>query len=52
MNEQATVHLDVSRPLDGESVEILNGSVRSRLTFELPGGVEAGESVTRAYAIR
>jgi hypothetical protein len=36
-NEQATVQLDVSRPLDGEGVEILNGSVRSRITFGAAG---------------
>ncbi len=51
-NEQATIHLDVSRLLDGEGVEILNGSVRSRVTLGLPGGMEAGKSVTRTYAPR
>ncbi len=29
-HEQAAVHLAVSRPHDGEGVEILNGSARSR----------------------
>ena len=51
-NEKATVQVEVSRPLDGEGVEVLNGSVRSRITLELPGGMEAGKSVTRAYATR
>jgi len=51
-NEQATVQLDFSRWLEGDGVEVLNGPVRSRVTFELPGGMEAGKSVTRSYAAR
>jgi len=47
-NEQAVVQLDVSRSLQGKGVENLNGPVRSRITFELPGGMEAGKSVTRS----
>jgi hypothetical protein len=48
-NEQATVQLDVSRSLEGDGVAVQNGPGRSRITFELPGGMEAGKSVTRAY---
>jgi chondroitin AC lyase len=48
-NEQATVKLDVSRSLAGDGADVLNGPGRSRITFELPGGMEAGKSVTRAY---
>jgi chondroitin AC lyase len=51
-NEQATTQLDVSCPLDGQGVEILNDPARSRITFALPGGREGGKSVTRAYATR
>jgi len=46
----STVRVEVSRPLDGEGVEVLDGLARSRITFVLPGGMEAGKSVTRAYA--
>jgi hypothetical protein len=51
-NEQATVQLDDSRSLEGDGADVLNGPGRSRITFELPGGMEAGKSVTRAYAAR
>jgi chondroitin AC lyase len=51
-NEQATVQLDVSRSVTGNGVRALDGPARSRITFELPGGMEAGKSVTRSYAPR
>jgi len=49
-NEQATIHVEVSRPLKGDGVETPDGPASSRVTFELPGGMEAGKSMTRAYA--
>lgn len=49
-NEQVAVQLEVSRALEGGGVEVLSGLGRSRITFELPGGMDAGKSVTRAYA--
>jgi len=51
-NEKAAIHVDVSRPLDGDGVESLARPARWRITFELPGGMEAGKSVTRSYARR
>jgi chondroitin AC lyase len=49
-NEQATVRLDVSRSLEGDGAEVVSDKGRCRITFELPGGMDAGKSVTRAYA--
>ncbi len=51
-NEQAMLHLDVSRSLAGDGVEVFAEPERCRITFELPSGMEAGKSVTRAYAVR
>ena len=51
-NEQVAVQLEVSRSLEGDGVQVLNGAGRARITFELPGGMETGKSVTRAYAAR
>jgi chondroitin AC lyase len=51
-NEQAAVQLDVGRSLAGDGVKVLDGPSRPRITFELPGGMEAGKSLTRSYAPR
>jgi len=52
MNKPVTVQLEVSRLVEGEQVAVLNDPQRSRITFLLPGGTDAGKSVSRAYAIR
>jgi len=52
MNKQVAVQLEVSQSLEGEGVEVLNRPGRSGITFMLPGGMEAGKSVSRAYAAR
>jgi len=46
-NQQATVAMEIPGALRGEGVEAIEGPARSRVTFDLPGGMEGGKSVTR-----
>ncbi len=46
-NKQATVRIQMDGRWAGEGVEVIDDQPRSRLTIELPGGPEAGSTVTR-----
>ncbi|NQT11273.1 MAG: hypothetical protein HQ582_00900, partial [Planctomycetes bacterium] len=45
-NREATVSVEVSGRWGGENVEVLENGERSRVTLQLPGGSDAGRSVT------
>lgn len=45
-NKEATVSVDIGGRWGGENVEAMESQGRSRGTFELPGGTDAGRSVT------
>lgn len=52
-NEALTVRMGLSRALRGEDVEAMADGAGCRVTFRLPGGPEAGKSVTRRlHAVR
>ena len=53
-NTKLTVAVTVSRRLGGEGVEVVSGGPgrpASRMAFDLPGGMQAGSSVTRTFRI-
>ena len=51
-NKALTVHVEVNLGLGGEGVEWSQAEGRSRITFDLPDGPQAGRSVMRALSIR
>jgi len=51
-NEALTLHVAVNRPLEGEGVEAGADEGASRITLELPGGMDAGRSVTGEFGKR
>jgi len=46
-NQESTVSMEIPGALRGEGVEVIEGPLRSRVTFDLPGGMDAGKSITR-----
>jgi len=46
-NQEATVSMEIPGALGGDGVEVIEGPLRSRVTFDLPGGMDAGKSITR-----
>jgi len=48
-NKRATVCVEVRGKSRGEGVEAPDRPIRAHTAFELPGGMEAGRSVTRAF---
>jgi len=48
-NEQSTVRLTVSGELRGEGVRVLDAGARCQVIFDLPGGANAGSTVTRTF---
>jgi chondroitin AC lyase len=50
-NKKLTVGVRIGRKLQGDGVEVLPGKTASRVTFDLPGGMDAGRSVTRTFRI-
>jgi chondroitin AC lyase len=47
-SKQATVGVEISGVWAGEGIEVQHAEGRSRLTIDLPGGPQAGSTVTRA----
>ncbi len=51
MNEPLTVHVSVNLPLRGDGAQPASGKKSSVLTVVLPGGLDAGKSVVREFAL-
>ncbi len=50
-NKALTVHMSVTRKLQGKDAEWIESEKMSRLTFDLPAGEHAGQSVVKEYKI-